>query len=94
MPGEKCRLGAGCVNGASPVLRGFGAFNWTRIKYCDTTTRNQWQTVKTNRILNPKDTVLLARSSGLSKLGHHNIVPRNSVTLNVRQQGSSLCTTC
>ena len=22
MPGEKCRLGAGCVNGASPVLRG------------------------------------------------------------------------
>ncbi len=24
MPGEKCRLGAGCVNGASPVLRGFG----------------------------------------------------------------------
>ena len=47
----------------SPVLRGFGAFNWTRIKYCDTTTRNQWQTVKTNRILNPKDTVLLARST-------------------------------
>ena len=24
MPGERCRLGAGCVNGASPVLRGFG----------------------------------------------------------------------
>ena len=23
MPGDRCRLGAGCVNGASPVLRGF-----------------------------------------------------------------------
>ena len=89
MPGEKCRLGAGCVNGASPVLRGFGAFNWTRIKYCDTTTRNQWQTVKTNRILNPKDTVLLARRSGLSKLGHHNVDRPISVTRNVRPLKSS-----
>ena len=62
MSGERCRLGAGCVNCASPVLRGFGRFNWTRIKYCDTTMEKSVANVNTKRILNPKDPELLARS--------------------------------
>jgi len=60
--GAKCCLGAGCVNGARPDLRG-GELNCARIKYCDTTRGNRWQTGKTNRILNTREFALLTRAA-------------------------------
>lgn len=39
--------------------------NAARLKYCDTTTGNQWQTVNTKRNLNQRDPGLLSRSKVL-----------------------------
>ena len=54
-------LGAGCVNGARPDLRG-GDFDCAGKQYCDTTKGNLWQTGNTNRILNTREFALLTRS--------------------------------
>ncbi|QEG40199.1 hypothetical protein UC8_22060 [Roseimaritima ulvae] len=62
MPGDKCWLGAGCVNRASPVLGGFGGSIGQGSNIVTPQRRNPWQTVNTKRILNPKDPELLARS--------------------------------
>jgi len=61
---DKCLLGAGCVNGARPDLRG-GELNCTWIKYCDTTRGNGWQTGNTNRILNTREFALLTSKPDL-----------------------------
>ena len=63
MTGDKCRLGAGCVNCASPVLGGFGDSIGKGSNMVTPQGRNPWQTVNTKRILNSKDSVLLARSN-------------------------------
>lgn len=62
MPGDKCRLGAGCVNGARPVLRGFGRTIGQGSNIGTPQRRNPWKQGKTKCILNPKGTLLLARS--------------------------------
>jgi hypothetical protein len=61
MPGEKCRLGAGRVNGASPVLRGLSTSIGQGSNIVTPQSRNPWQTGNTKRILNPRETLLLAR---------------------------------
>ena len=62
MPGEKCQLGAGCVNGARPVLRGFGCTIGQGSNIGTPQRRNPWQQGKTKCILNPRCTLLLART--------------------------------
>ena len=56
-------LGAGCINGARPDLRG-GELNCARIRSCDTTRGNGWPTGNTNRILNATEFALILRSGG------------------------------
>ena len=64
MPGEKCQLGAGCVNGARPVLRGFGCTIGQGSNIGTPQRRNPWQQGKIKCILNPRGTLLLAHSRG------------------------------
>jgi hypothetical protein len=64
MPGEKCRLGAGCVNGASPVLRGFKVQSNMRHELGHPQ-GNQWETEKRSCTLNSRGLASTRREDGL-----------------------------
>ncbi|TWU51550.1 hypothetical protein Poly59_31430 [Rubripirellula reticaptiva] len=51
MPGDKCRLGAGCVNSARPVLRGFKA-QFSTLHELGHPAGNRWDTEKRSCTLN------------------------------------------
>ena len=60
---DKKRLGAGCVNGARPDLRG-GDLNCAWTQYCDTTTGNQVANREHKPYPRHKRRALLTRSCG------------------------------
>ncbi len=62
MPGEKCWSGAGCVNGARPVLRGFKVQS-NMHRELGHPQGNRWETEKRSCTLNLRDLVLLAAST-------------------------------
>ena len=82
MLGERCWSGAGCVNSARPVLRGFGGSIGQGSNIVTPPRRNPWRTGNTKRILNPKDPVLLARRTA-SSLYNWKLHWRSSVTTTV-----------
>ena len=62
--GDKCWLGAGCFNRARPVLRGVEVSIGQGENIVTPQAGNQWKTVNTNPILNPKALDLLAVRTG------------------------------
>ena len=79
MPGEKCRSGAGCVNSARPVLRGFRESIEHASRPRAPRRETDGQTEKRSWTLNSKDSVLLAGSKdcGVFEVESQLSVPRD-----------------